>query len=179
MASRYTLFDFLCVVLLAGVILAGCGGSAPGPTGGTGQSGSIDACKLITQADAEAVLGGVVKAPEVPMSGEGVAVVTSCKYTVAAAPSVDNVTLIVRRLDGTDAAKNDFDQMKKDTATQLGVTPEDVSGIGDSAFWAGGAVNELAVLKGKAELLILVKGPAAVQDAARGLADKALSRLPK
>jgi hypothetical protein len=176
MEDHFTLFDVLIVLLLVGLVLAGCGGSA---TGASGQSGPIDACQLITKADAEAALGEAVKAPENPITGEGLAAVTSCKYTVASAPSVNNVSLIVRRLDSADAAKADFDQLKKDMEPKLNVTPNDVPGLGDAAFWSGGAVNQLAVLKGKVQLLIYVRGPQGIspEATAQALATKALGRL--
>jgi hypothetical protein len=178
MEDHFTLFDVLIVLLLVGVVLTGCGGSA---TGASGKSGSIDACQLITKADAEAALGETVKAPENPITGEGIAVVTSCKYTVAAAPSVNNVSLIVRRLDTAAASRKDFEQLKQDTVTKLNVTPEDVAGIGDGAIWIGGIYNQLSVLHGKVQLLISVMGPqgATPDAAAKTLAAKALSRLPQ
>ena len=170
METRTNLFGFVLVLLLIGALLSGCGAAS---TAGS----AIDACKLITQADAEAVLGGPVKASENPVSGEGIAAVTSCKYIVAAAPSVNNVTLIVRRLDSADAAKQDFEQLKKDMEPKLNVTPSDVTGVADAAFWSGGSVNQLAVLKGKVELLFYVYGASTPQDAAQGLAQKTLGRL--
>jgi len=177
MEDRFTLFDVVMMLLVIGAILAGCGSPGGHSTSG---AGAIDACKLITAADAEATLGGAVKPPESPVSGEGLAVVTSCKYAIAAAPSVNNVTLIVRKLDTVSTAQQDFDQMKKDMVTQLNVTPRYVDGLGDAAFWSGGAVNQLAVLKGKVQLLVMVSGAqgAAPDVAAEALADKALSRLP-
>jgi hypothetical protein len=174
MNMRRNLSAFVLVLFLAGAVLSGCGGSS------AGAGKAIDACKLLTQADAEAVLGGPVKAPENPVSGEGLAVVTSCKYRVAAAPSVNNVSVIVRRLDSADAARQDFEQLKKDMEPKLNVTPTDVTSVGDAAFWSGGSVNQLAVLKDKVQLLIYVNGPqsGAPDTAAKTLAANALGRLP-
>ena len=174
MNMRRNVHGFVVVSLLIGAMLSGCGGSS------AGAGSAIDACKLLTQPDAEAVLGGTVKAPENPVSGEGLAVVTSCKYRVAAAPSVNNVSIIVRRLDSADAAKQDFEQLKKDMQPKLNVPPTEVAGVGDAAFWSGGSVNQLAVLKGKVQLLIYVNGPQSGEPdaAAKTLATKALGRLP-
>jgi hypothetical protein len=166
----------IIALLLLGAALAACNGS-----GGTaGKSAVTDACQVLTQADAQAALGGPVKAPEKPISGEGIAVVTSCKYSTAAGTGVDNVTLIMRRLDTPAATQQDFDQMKRDMVSKVSVTPEDIANLGDGAFWADGAINQLAVRKGQVQLLILVHGPAGTdpQAAAKTLALKALNRLP-
>jgi hypothetical protein len=169
--NDFKVFDLVLVAVLAVAVLAGCGGSG-------GKASTVDACGLITAADAQAVLGGPVKAPENPVSGEGNAVVTSCKYRAEAA-DLNNITLIVRRLDTPASGKQDFDQFKKDTEPKLNVTPVDVSGIGDAAFWIGGSLNQLAVLKGRDQLLISVNNPqgATEQEASQTLAAKALSRL--
>lgn len=171
MKEDFKLFDVVLVALLALAVLAGCGGSGS-------KASAVDACGLITPADAQELLGGPVKAPENPISGEGTAIVTSCKYRAESA-DLNNVTLIVRRLDTQDAAKQDFDQFKKDTESKLSVTPDEVSGIGDAAFWIGGALNQLAVLKGRDQLLISVNNPQAASqlEASRALAGKALARL--
>jgi hypothetical protein len=141
MKSRFRIASVVVVSVLLATVLASCGGSAGSKTGGGGLSGAVDACQLITQADAEAVLGGTVRAPEHPVEGEGAAVVTSCKYIVAAEPSMNNVALIVRKLDTVEAARQDFEQSKKDTVSRLNTTPEEVAGLGDSSYWIGGAYN--------------------------------------
>lgn len=170
MEERFRMPAVVLVLLLAAFALGGCGGA--------GKPSAIDSCALITAADAQAVLGGPVKAPEKPVEGEGVAVVTSCAYR-SEASGLNHVTLIARRLDTSSSARSDFDQLKRDMEPQLNVTPSDVAGLGDGAFWAGGSVNQLAVLKGNAELLIMVNGSqgATPEAAARSLAEKALGRL--
>lgn len=54
----------------------------------------LDACALLTKADAEAILGQPVMEPEHPIQGGATFNVSSCKYRVQA-DALDNVTLIV------------------------------------------------------------------------------------
>ncbi len=150
---------------------------APTPTSEALAPGGIDACALLTATNAEATLGKPVRKAETLINGEGNGVVTSCKYR-----ATDDVTLstgiIVRKLDSAEWAKQFYAQTEKDMATTLSVTPEDVTGVGEAAFWVGDMYNQLYALKGSVHVLLDVSNQTSPNDTVKGLMTKILDRLP-
>jgi hypothetical protein len=130
-------------------------------------SGGLDACTLVTKAEAEGVLGKPVGEPlreEYPSF-------YSCKYEAA---DRDNVTVSVLEFPDAQQAADAY-QMEID----INSYPE-VSGIGDRALrpWP---FMDISVLSSKYDLSIdVVNGSDEMPqfEAARGLAQKALGRLP-
>jgi hypothetical protein len=147
-------------------VLAGCGSpqtAAPGssvttsipgnptsaPTGNTAPGG-LDPCTLLTKADAESILGKPVMDATHPITADATFEVRSCEYRVTGGTALDNATLIYTVSSEGDAAtaKTAFDTGKKDAQKSWNAAPVDVPGLGDEAYWVGGAGNNVSVLKG-------------------------------
>jgi hypothetical protein len=191
----------ICFILL--LALAGCAGSKPAaqppitqppaatqpaaqPTAQPATSApagvAIDACTLLTKTDAEQILGNPVDAPSRPVTGNETFVVDSCKYGLTGGTPLDNATLIVTVPSANDlqTAQIAFNTGKQEAQANYGAAPVDVPGLGDSAYWVGGAGNNLSILKGDVNITISAstqKGDAASQ-AILDLAKVVLGRLP-
>ena len=144
-------YGTLVLLALAGLLLlAACGGN-----------GEIDACALVTKAEAEEVLGQPVSEPtSQPFGG------ATCTYLPAEAPTSGAVSIIVL----TGVSKDEFHEH-----VEAGADP--VPDVGDEAFWHGFV---LSVLKGDVEFVLGVKLPAGdnALEAAKGLALKVVERIP-
>jgi hypothetical protein len=146
------------------------------------ESSGLDACTLLTKADAESILGQVVQDPQRPIQGSATFDVSSCKYQVEGEAAYENVTLIVTVPVSGDAqsAQTAFETDKAASLEMLGAVPVDVPGVGDSAYWVAGYGNQLSILKGNTHLILSAtnqtgdSAPQAVVD----LAMVILSRLP-
>lgn len=161
------------LVLVLAALLAACGSSAKAQTakgGGSGAGGGadpIDACALVTKAEAEALLGVPVGEPY-PKTVPGVA--TTCNYLASGDRDSRNVFVWASPQKSADAARKFFDNAKRD-APSLGTTAREQAGLGDGAFWING---QLWVLKGKVVLAFTADTEAHTQQ----LAGQVLKRLP-
>jgi hypothetical protein len=143
--------------LLAALAFTGCGrpaspeGRAPVPAAAAtpGTASPIDACALIPQADAEALLGGPV-AP--PTTNAGEPAVSQCAY--ASPTSHRYLTLLVRRSLTTAEAAAAYDRARSEARALTGGDPLDVSGIGERAYWTGGTFRQLNVLQKNVWLIV-------------------------
>jgi len=114
------------------------GGNAPAP-------GQPDACKLVTQAEAEAELGATLGAGTRKDAGGD----AECVYQ-----SADQLTLVsvgLRKATAGISARSVFQNERK----LLGSTVQDVPGVGDGAF-ANKSLGTINVLKGSRELTIQI-----------------------
>jgi hypothetical protein len=187
----------LAALLLALLLLAGLGacrrrgggagrGGASSPTGapaasdeGGGRVVPIDACTLLTAADAEAILGGPVEKPvasghRLPVAGHS----SRCAY-LTSRPPLRVVNLLVEQLATPREAASAFEQTRRISKTVSGTPPEDLAGLGERAFWEGGSIAKLHVLKGNLWLVIGCSlGPGLDQEApARQTAARVLDHL--
>ena len=161
------------LVLMLAALLAACGSSAKAQTatgGGSGAGGAaapIDACALVTRAEAEALLGVPVGEPQ-PQTVPGLA--TTCSYLASALRDSRSVFVWASPQKTADGARKVFDNAKRD-APALGTTARDQAGLGDGAFWIH---NQLWVLEGKVVLQLSADNEANTQK----LAGQVLKRLP-
>jgi hypothetical protein len=104
---------------------------------------------LFTRADAEKILGKPVKDAEHPVSGSETFNVSSCAYHVQGGTAMDGATLILTIPSERDltTAKTAFESGKNMAQANYNAAPVDVPGVGDSAFWVGGAGNNISILK--------------------------------
>jgi len=147
-----------------------------------GGSAGLDACLLLTKADAEAILGQPVSEPERPVEGSATFDVSSCKYKVQGESAYENVFLIVTVPVNGDlqSAQIAFDTDKNSSKDMLGADPVDVPGLGDTAYWVAGYGNQLSILKGNVHVILSAtnqtgeSAPQPILD----LANVILGRLP-
>ncbi|HTX90520.1 MAG TPA: hypothetical protein VMC09_04805 [Anaerolineales bacterium] len=185
--NSFTLIILLTMTaLLLG--LAGCGGVGTANPGSATVAGqpvkgvTIDACALLTKADAEQILGKPVEDPTHPVEGSETFNVFSCEYKMQGGTALDNASLIVTVPAAGDlqTAQIAFDTGKQQAQAAYNAAPVDVPGLGDTAYWVGGAGNNLSILKGDINVTLSAstqKGDAPAQ-AILDLAKTVLSRLP-
>lgn len=158
------------------MLLGACGtpppAAAPSPT-----PAPIDACRLMTVDDADP--GGklglmLVRAPTELSVGQDYA---KCSYGTGDLP-IMVVSLEVRRLPSAAAAL----RQQKGSAGVLdslsGVEAEPVEGVGDSAMWAGGRLNQLHAVEGDLRFIVTIEvGPEGDRaERARAIALAAIER---
>jgi hypothetical protein len=142
----------------------------------------FDACKLLTKADAEQILGKPVDSPTNPLQGDATYSVDSCEYKVTGGTALDNATMIVTVPANGDPARAQavFNSGKQQAQALYNAAPLDVPGLGDAAYWVGGAGNNLSILKGNIFVTLSAstqKGDSA-SPALLDLAKVVLGRLP-
>lgn len=181
MPMRSSVRLLCCAALWLG--LAGCGSSeqpaqsaAPAP----------DPCTLVSQAEAAQALGQALKTGKLHETDNPLGQKICFYAGEEDAPPVRfvQISLVTSagmkpalREQGYDAAKLYAD------SKALVAEPQDVAGLGQSAFFGGGGLKAgagLHVLKGQAYLVVQVAGgpPERQLEAARSLAAQALTRLP-
>jgi hypothetical protein len=138
--------------------LVGCGGpTAQAPAQITPQSTAqspafveIDACTLLTKADATQIMGNPVNEPTHPVQGTQTFYVDSCEYNLTGGTPVDDVTLTLEIPVNGDlaTAQQVFNAGKQQAQAAYSGAPLDVTGVGDAAYWVSGEGNTLMVMKG-------------------------------
>ena len=133
---------------------------------------AVDACALLTKAEVEAIAGRPMSKgappPAVPPASADVTF-TQCSWPTA---DGDNpIGLAVRISKKGDSAPG----YARQTAIDSGFKVEDVSGLGDLAFWNG---IQLQVFRGKdLQLVVNVMGHRDAKEKAIQVARKALAKL--
>jgi hypothetical protein len=138
----------------------GQGAGAPAASGGPaatatgGRVAPIDACSLLTAGDAAVLLGGPVENPTVsghplPVAGNS----SRCAY-LTKSPPLKVVNLLVEQLATPREAMSAYDHTRSISKLVSGMEPQDIPNLGDKAFWEGGSIDKLHVLKGNLWLVI-------------------------
>ena len=184
--SRMKMIFLGLVISMLG--LAGCRGSKAVPTKNalnpphTANSGKqsgekVDACGLLTKADAESFLGESVGQPATSRTEAMGNIVTQCRYSSS---SGKRVGLLARQAATSDQAAKVFRQAR-DTSNELsGAAPQMISGLGDDAYWTGGNLKQLNLLKSDMWLIITVSPGNGIDplEASKVVAGKILVRMP-
>jgi hypothetical protein len=179
-SERRRRLALLLLVAAFAVTAPACGGadsSAPASAPG-GRPATTDVCALLTAEDVAQALGEPAGAPEPGMSmpGSGAAAsMTACAFHAAGSPRTIGVTLwrstdsryTSAGLDGARATLRDV----------TGSAPEEISGLGQVAFWGG---FQLHVVKDANTYVIVapsgISDEVAARAAALGAARAILSR---
>jgi hypothetical protein len=177
---------FVLFALLLGLALSACGaapsGQAASQAGTSGPLPKLDSCELLTQADAEALLGAPVAAPDTnhvesddPADARAM---SQCLYNTTGS-EYKSVSILVRRANTPEESRAGLDQIREHNA--LGGTMEPVAGLGDAALWNhGGDDDQLNVTKGQFLVIAganLGKGVPTL-DISKAAAQRVLARLP-
>ncbi len=126
----------------------------------------INPCSLVTKEEVEAALGKPVADGERPEVAQGLI----CQFVGSQGTDVWQLQILVTQTGSAESMTSAFASAKESVAE---TNPEDVSGIGDEAFWIPGA-NQLNIREGNT--YIIVSGNASL-DVLKGVAEKALGRL--
>jgi hypothetical protein len=133
---------------------------------------SAEACTLLTRADVEAIAGRPMaegaKPPMVPPVSADVTL-SMCSWTTPDGDDPIGVTVRTSKKGDSEPA------FARQTAVDAGMRVEDVSGVGDVAFWTG---LQLQVFRGKnVQLVVQVMGHREPKEKAVQVARKALLKL--
>ncbi len=179
-----TVPSFALPLLGAALLAAACGGpsntasSSPSPTTSSQHIASVDACTLVTAAEASAAVGSAVMNVA---ATSGVQIPGACIY--GSSESSAGVFVYAQVYpDTTTADAVQPDQIATILAGQLGVAnAHSVSGIGDKAFEytaTGSGENGIAIFVFKANVvMMIVVNPTTNSASVEQLARTAVSRL--
>jgi hypothetical protein len=139
---------------------------------------ALDACSILTKADAQAALGDMVRDANAKNfgGGNGVATVSNCLYSSAGTDTFKTISILIRS--GASSEKSDgriqshVSDLKKQFGEQYVLEP--VSGIADGAVWDP-KLNQLTFFKGR-DMVILSKHPG-TKDELVALATKVAGKL--
>ncbi len=120
----------------------------------------LNACKLLTMEEASAVIGEELLKK---YSGAklGNIIVTSCTYTVSSTimtTATSSVRFILQEFNTVEEAQRNYDAAREQSQDLSGTAPEEVTGLGESAYWSGGTLNHLGVHAGKRWYQLQVNG---------------------
>jgi hypothetical protein len=141
---------------------------ASAPVAPVAQGALVDACKLLPQEAAEAVVGPLISVPKTSFGDQR----SSCAYMGKNYTSV--ITLVIR----SGVTNADFDTDFQASKGLSGVDPVTIDGLGDKAYWFGGTLNELNILKGGNWIMVLAMGVEGdLQSIDKGIAEKVLANM--
>lgn len=158
------------LALAAAVAAAACGGDDAAPSGSPSSSASsssstaVDACALVTQAEADRALGAASKQDR-PSEANIPPRLSTCRYTAPRGEGLAVMTVMLRIGSSAAEAKSSF-QGTRDVAPT-----EAVANLGDEAFWLA---DQLYVLKGMRSMTLAGD---IQKDTAEQLARTAVERL--
>jgi hypothetical protein len=136
------------------------------------------ACDILTQEDAESVLGGPVKPPITHVEyGTAGKVKSRCGYVTVAGPPAKVITLLVMENRNAEDTRSEYEHAHAMSQTVSGQVPENVPALGDRAYWSGGTVCQLNVLSGNRWLVI--SGTSSSTSDPRAPAEAAATRILK
>jgi hypothetical protein len=152
---------------------SGAGEAAPSQPAAPEVSGpvkaTVNAAEFLTRADAEAVLGKPVGEPSVQNTGGGSSNVT---YITS---DYSGIGLFVR----PNTTAQTFDESQAKSKSVSDVDPATIAGLGEKAYWVGGKVNQLNVLRNRHWLIITIPmGDGSSLEVAKKAAEKILPRVP-
>jgi hypothetical protein len=138
----------------------------------------LDACALLAPADVQAVApqaSGSLSSTLDDAVGKDPG---QCSYGLSSDLQPRAISLTVRQFASAEEAAG---QQRSAESGLRSVAPsgavEEVPRLGDGAFWVGGQIDQLHVLRGDRRLIFTVQLDKEPQRAARALAAKALERL--
>ena len=142
------------------------------------QSGEkVDACGLLTKADAESFLGESVGQPTTSHTEAVGNIVTQCRYS---STSGKRVGLLARQAATSEQAAKIFRQARETSNELSGAAPQVVTGLGDDAYWIGGNLKQLNVLKRDVWLIITASPGNGIDplEASKTIARNIVARMP-
>lgn len=175
------------VILMTGLV--GCGGpktvetknasdSGQNANSGKRSGGKLDACALLGKEDAESFLGEPVGAPATTHTEAMGNTVTQCRYSASSGNK--RVGLLLRQAGTAEDAAKIFKQARDASKELSGADPQTIDGLGESAYWTGGNLRQLNVLKGDAWLIVTASPGNGTDplEASKNVSRKILARMP-
>jgi hypothetical protein len=185
MITKLASWVLLCAVAL---FLSGCrpsgstknGSGEPNAAtpGNNKPTQNLDACNLLTKDDVESFLGEKVGTPATTHTEAMGNTVTQCRY--GALSGNKRVGLLLRQAATADEAAKIFRQARDASKELSGAEPQVIDGLGESAYWTGGNLKQLNVLKGDAWLIITANSGSGTDplQASMSVSRRILARMP-
>jgi hypothetical protein len=160
------------------VMLTGCGASKTDNAGGKKLTAKVDACALLTKDDAEAMLGGSVNAPTTNNAEQNGTVVSQCHYSSMTGGTIKQVGVLARQSPTADEARQVFQRAQGAAKDLSGTEPQKIPGLGDDAYWTGGNLAQLNVLRDNVWLIVTANpGQGDRLEASKAAANKILAHM--
>lgn len=165
--------------LLLAMLLTACGGGTD-EAARTPAAPPPGACTLFTLDDVREIVGPqeaiAAMSPLLQQQTPG-----KCNYGIGYETPPPLMSLEVQRLPSAERVARVFDSSRSMLERMSRTELEEVPGLGEGAYWAGGEVQQLHVRQGDLRLIITnqVGAPALRRETARRIAETALSRLPR
>jgi len=118
---------------------------------------TVSACDALGQTDATAVLGGnvtVIPGPNATQPDNSF-FISNCSF---ASDEARTANILIRQAADASVIRSQFNAARSVTESLYGVKPQELTGIGEAAFWVGNSVNQLNILKGGRWITIMVFG---------------------
>lgn len=159
----------LCIGML---LLVACGADDEvGPTTTARPSGNVDACSLLTEAEAADAVGGATDPPKSSMIGENF---SQCLWRIQGGTELDSAVVVQARGDTSDA---DFERLVDENAPEVMGEVTTIDSLGDKAYQQ----IPTFVLSGEAMVVVTVlnnETPEQQEQRQQDLARAAIGRLP-
>lgn len=147
---------FARLLLMSGLLslfAAGCAKTSPASPPPTAVK-PMNVCDLLDAVTASGVLGGTVKAEPGVAVASGNGFVSTCQFSSDEARSI---SILLRQSSTADEALQIFNDSKT-AAQSAGLTPTNLQGYGNGAFWVGGTQNQLNMVSKNDWFVITVFG---------------------
>jgi hypothetical protein len=164
------------MLLLALALACGCGESTRPADKATPR---LDACRLFTYEDAEAVAGESVATMASALDEAVGRDPSECLYNSGTSEEPRILSLLIRYHRSPEAAKRLQESSRSSFRAMAGGEVKEVPGLGDGALWVGGRIQQLHVVVGEKQLVITVHSPDGTEQLpkARQIAEKVLERM--
>ncbi len=166
-------------LLLAAALAVGCGGSDSETKKAEAQAPPLDACILFTYEDAQAIAGETLAAMSSTLDDARGRDPGQCIYNSGSLAEPRIISLLIRQHRSADRAKRFQESSRSSLRAMSGAEVQDVPGLGDSALWVGGRIQQLHLVKGDRQFIITVQSPDGTDQLpkARQVAEKVLGKL--
>ena len=167
--------------LIAGLAV-GCGGGGESAPKGSAATAPLQACELLTRAEAEAILEGTVDEPErkAKEDKESKSWMSMCTYYSPQKERGAGLLIQTSSADPVKALEAHTASLKE--ALGDAYKPQAIDGIGGAAIWDGSA-KQLTIFQGAYKLVVTARGTRLEEDVAletaKSAAGKVLSKLPQ
>ncbi len=174
---RLLIAPFLLSTLLPALLIVGCNRSSD--SAAAGPALKIDACQLFTDKDAQAIAGDTLAGMSSTLDEAQGRNPLECIYNSGTLDQPRILSLLIRQHRGASGGKNFLESSRSSLSSMSGGKVQDVTGLGDSALWVGGRLQQLHVATGSLQLIITVHSLDGTDQLpkARQIATIALERL--
>lgn len=175
---RLLIAPFLLSTLLLALLIVGCNRSSDSDAA-AGPALKVDACQLFTDKDAQAIAGDTLAGMSSTLDEAQGRNPLECIYNSGTLDQPRILSLLIRPHRGASGGKNFLESSRSSLSSMSGGKVQDVPGLGDSALWVGGRLQQLHVATGSLQLIITVHSPDGTDQIpkARQIATIALERL--